>query len=286
MEALIVYGLSIGALLFILSVGLTLIFGMLDVINFAHGSFYMLGAYLGYSIMRVVGNFWVSLIIAPLAAGIIGAGVELLTLRHLYRRSPLYQLLLTFGLTLIFDDLIKFFWGSYQLPFEIPKILFGCISLFGIQIPVYRVFVILVVSIFFIALLIVLEKTRVGILIRASASNKNMTQCMGIDVKKVFTATFGIGTMLAGFSGMVGALMAPVTPGMGAMIIIDCFLVVILGGLGSMKGTLFGALLIGEAQAFGSYYLPDYSAFPIYILIAVVLLVRPEGLFGELRIHI
>jgi len=286
MSTLIFYGLSIGAVLFLLAVGLTMIFGMLDVINFAHGAFFMLGAYIGYSVMTVTGNYWIAMIITTFAVGIIGAGVEALTLRPLYKKSVLYQLLLTFGLILIFEDIVKMIWGLEQLPLDTPKILSGSISLFGIQAPMYRLFVIAFVILIILGLFFFVERTKVGIIIRASSVNRKMARCLGINVGRVFTGTFGLGTALAGLSGMVAALMIPVNPGMGSMVILDCFIVVVLGGLGSLKGALIGALIIGEAQAFGTYYLPEYAAFPIYAITAVVLLVRPQGLFGEMRVHL
>lgn len=285
MGTLIIYGLTMGMVLFLLSVGLTMIFGMLDVINFSHGSFYMLGAYIGYSILRIVGNYWIALAITPFIVGFIGAGMELTTLRHLYKRSALYQVLLTFGFILVFEDLIKIFWGTYQLSFTTPKILSGTITLFDILIPIYRIFVVIFVAFITGGLSILMKKTKVGILIRASSSNRKMVQSLGIDVKKVFTGTFALGTGLAGLSGIIAALIVPVTPGMGVVIIIDCFIVVVLGGLGSLKGAFLSALLIGEAQAFGAYYLPDYAAFPIYIVMGIVLVIKPQGLFGEARIH-
>ncbi len=285
MDALIVYGLSMGLVLFLLAVGLTMIFGMLDIINFAHGALYMLGAYIGYTILRIVGNYWIALAIAPLIVGLIGSLMEATTLRPLYKRSVLYQLVLTYGLALIVEDVIKFFWGTDQVPFDTPKILAGSLQILGITMPIYRIFVIIFVALIIGGLFILMEKTKAGIIIRASSSNRSMSQCMGISVKKVFTGTFFLGTAMAGLSGVISALMVPVNPGMGIMIIIDSFVVVALGGLGSLKGAFFAALLVGEAQAFGSYFFPDYSAFSIYIVMLIVFLLRPQGFWGEIRIH-
>jgi len=285
MEALFIYGLTIGALLFLLALGLTLIFGLLDVINFAHGALYMLGAYIGYTFVTIIGNYWVTVLIVPLALAVIGGLIEIIALRPLYKKSILYQLLLTFGLTLIIHDLIKMFWGTNQLPFETPEIFYGAISIFDVLIPNYRIFVIVFVTFLVIAMGLFLQKTKVGILIRASSANRKMAAALGVDVKRVFTGTFALGTGLAGLSGIIAAVTFPVNPGMGAMVLVDCFIVVVLGGLGSFKGALLGALLIGEARAFGDYYLPEYASFVIYVLMGCVLLLRPRGLFGEMRVH-
>ncbi|HKZ08320.1 MAG TPA: branched-chain amino acid ABC transporter permease [Methylomirabilota bacterium] len=274
-------GLSYGVLLFLLSVGLTLIFGMLDVVNLAHGSFYMLGAYAGLTLIAATGNFWLALGLAPVVVGVIGALVERSCLRPLYRRGPLDQVLLTFGLIYVFEDLVKWIWGGRIRSISPPELFSGSVSLLGATIPSYRVFVIVFGLAMAVALWLVIERTRLGAIIRAGVFDAEMSAGMGINVSRVFTLVFAFGAALAGLSGVIAGPIQSAYPPMGASILIPGLIVVAVGGLGSLKGSLAGSLLIGQAETFGKAWLPGASMLIIYVVMALILLFRPQGLFGR-----
>jgi branched-subunit amino acid ABC-type transport system permease component len=274
-------GLSYGVLLFLLSVGLTLIFGMLDVVNLAHGSFYMLGAYAGLALIASTGNFWLSLALAPVAVGIIGAAVERSCLRPLYRRGPLDQVLLTFGLIYVFEDLVKWIWGGRIRSIPTPDLLAGSVTLLGATIPSYRVFVIGFGLVMAAALWLLIERTRLGAIIRAGVFDAEMSAGMGINVSRVFTLVFAFGAALAGLSGVIAGPIQSAYPPMGASILIPALIVVAVGGLGSLKGSLAGSLVIGQAETFGKAWLPGASMLIIYVVMAAILLFRPQGFFGR-----
>jgi len=274
-------GLSYGVLLFLLSVGLTLIFGMLDVVNLAHGSFYMLGAYAGLALIASTGNFWLSLALAPVAVGIIGAAVERSCLRPLYRRGPLDQVLLTFGLIYVFEDLVKWIWGGRIRSIPTPDLLAGSVTLLGATIPSYRVFVIGFGLVMAVALWLLIERTRLGAIIRAGVFDAEMSAGMGINVSRVFTLVFAFGAALAGLSGVIAGPIQSAYPPMGASILIPALIVVAVGGLGSLKGSLAGSLVIGQAETFGKAWLPGASMLIIYVVMAAILLFRPQGFFGR-----
>ena len=274
-------GLSYGVLLFLLSVGLTLIFGMLDVVNLAHGSFYMLGAYAGLATLAFTGNFWLALLVAPLAVGIIGAAMERVALRPLYARPPLDQVLLTFGFIYVFEDVVKWIWGGRIRSIPPPEVLAGSVPLFGGRFPSYRLFVIAFGLVMAVLLWLLIERTRLGAIIRAGVYDAEMTAGMGIDIHRVFTAVFAFGAALGGLSGVIAGPIQSAQPPMGATILIPALIVVVVGGLGSLKGSLVGSLLIGQAETFGKVWLPGVSMAMIYFVMAVVVLLRPQGLFGR-----
>ena len=274
-------GLAYGVLLFLLSVGLTLIFGMLDVVNLAHGSFYMLGAYAGLVLIAATGNFWLALILAPVVVGLVGALVERSCLRPLYRRGPLDQVLLTFGLIYVFEDVVKWIWGGRIRSIPTPDLLSGSVTLLGATIPSYRVFVIVFGLIMAVALWLLIERTRLGAIIRAGVFDAEMSAGMGINVSRVFTLVFAFGAALAGLSGVIAGPIQSAAPPMGASILIPGLIVVAVGGLGSLKGSLAGSLLIGQAETFGKAWLPGASMVIIYVVMALILLFRPQGLFGR-----
>jgi branched-subunit amino acid ABC-type transport system permease component len=274
-------GLSYGVLLFLLSVGLTLIFGMLDVVNLAHGSFYMLGAYAGLALIAATGNFWLALGLAPVVVGIVGALVERSCLRPLYRRGPLDQVLLTFGLIYVFEDLVKWIWGGRIRSIPTPDLFSGSVSLFGATIPSYRLFVIVFGLAMAVALWLLIERTRLGAIIRAGVFDAEMSAGMGVNVSRVFTLVFAFGAALAGLSGVIAGPIQSAYPPMGASILIPALIVVAVGGLGSLKGSLAGSLLIGQAETFGKAWLPGASMLMIYAVMALILLFRPQGLFGR-----
>ena len=274
-------GLAYGALLFLLSVGLTLIFGMLDVVNLAHGSFYMLGAYAGLATLAVTGNFWLAALVAPIAVGLVGALVERGLLRPLYNRSPLDQVLLTFGLIYLFEDLIKWGWGGRIRSIPPPSLFSGRLELSGLTFPTCRLFVIAFGLLVALLLWLLIERTRLGAVIRAGVFDAEMTGALGIDVGRVFTFVFAVGAALGGLSGVIAGPIQSAYPSMGVSVLIPALVVVVVGGLGSLKGSLVGSLIIGQAETFGKAWFPGVSMLMIYAVMAIIVLVRPQGLFGR-----
>lgn len=274
-------GLAYGVLLFLLSVGLTLIFGMLDVVNLAHGSYYMLGAYAGLTVIAAMGSFWLALLVAPLVVALVGAAVERTCLRPLYRRGPLDQVLLTFGLIYVFEDFVKWIWGGRIRSIPTPALFSGSVTVLGATIPSYRLFVIGVGLAMALVLWAIIEKTRLGAIIRAGVFDPEMTAGMGINIDRVFTGVFAFGAGLAGLSGVIAGPIQSAYPPMGASILVPALIVVVVGGLGSLKGSLAGSLIIGQAETFGKAWLPGASMLIIYVVMALVLLLRPHGLFGR-----
>ena len=274
-------GLSYGVLLFLLSVGLTLIFGMLDVVNLAHGSFYMLGAYAGLTLIGVTNNFWLALAVAPVAVGVIGVLIERGCLRPLYGRGPLDQVLLTFGLIYLFEDLVKWVWGGKIRSIPPPDLFAGSVTLWGATVPSYRLFVIVFGLAMAVALWLLIERTRLGAIIRAGVFDAEMAAGLGINIQRVFTGVFAFGAALAGLSGVIAGPIQSAQPPMGATILIPALIVVVVGGLGSLKGSLVGSLIIGQAETFGKAWLPGASMVMIYVVMAAIVLLRPHGLFGR-----
>jgi branched-chain amino acid transport system permease protein len=271
-----------GFLLFLVASGLTLIFGIMGVINLAHGSFYMIGAYLAYSLNQITGNLLLAIAVGLPVSLLLGLAVERLAISFLYTRDHLYQVLLTYGLILIFNELQRVIWGNDVHGVPVPASLDYSIPLTDTQAyPVYR----LVISAACIAIAIgmaaVIQRTRLGMMIRAGASNREMVQILGIDVARLFAVIFSLGTTLAAFSGMISAPVSSVYPGMGEHILIISFVVVVIGGIGSVTGAFVGAMLIGLADTFGRVLVPQLSGIVVYALMAIVLLWRPQGLFGR-----
>ena len=273
--------LSQAALLFFLGCGLTLIFGIMRIVNFAHGAFFMLGAYIGYSTVRWTGNFWLALIAAPILVGGFGAAFELGILRRLYGRDGHAFLMVTFGLTLIMGEVIRLIWGVESLPVNPPKSLSDIVFILDEPFPVYRLF--LAAAGIVVALIIwqFLERTRLGLLIRATSQNAEMVHALGTDVALVRSAVFGIGCGLAGIGGVLAAPMVTASLGMAPNAVIDTFVIVIIGGMGSFLGSLIGALLVAFVQVFGTYYFPDFALAFMYLIMLTVLVVRPGGLLGK-----
>ena len=273
--------LSQAALLFFLGVGLTLIFGIMRIVNFAHGTFFMLGAFLGYSAVRLTGSFWAGLVIGPLIGGAIGAAFEMGLLRRLYRRDDSAFLMVTFGLTLVLGEIIRLLWGVNALQVELPERLAGIVFLFDEPFPVYRLFLIGAGGVVAIAIWQFLERTRLGLLIRATSQNAEMVHALGVDVHLVRTAIFGIGCGLAALGGVLAAPLVTASLGMAGNAIIDAFVIVIIGGMGSFLGSLLAAVLVAFVQVFGNYYFPDFALSSMYLLMLPVLVIRPGGLLGK-----
>ena len=273
--------LSQAALLFFLGVGLTLIFGIMRVVNFAHGTFYMLGAFIGYSAVQFSGSFWLALILAPLAVGIVGALFELGILRRLYGRDESAFLMVTFGLALVLTEMIRLGWGPEALQVQPPPIFSGIVFVFDEPFPTYRLFLAGAGILVALAIWQFLERTRLGLLIRATSQNAEMVHALGTDVRLVRSAVFGIGCGLAGIGGVLAAPLVTASIGMAAEMIIDAFVIVIIGGMGSFTGSLLGAVLVALVQVFGEYYLPDLALAFMYLVMLLVLVVRPGGLLGK-----
>ncbi len=273
--------LSQAALLFFLGVGLTLIFGIMRIVNFAHGAFFMLGAYAGYTAVHLTGNFWIALVIAPLAVGLVGAAFELGILRRLYQRDGSAFLMVTFGLTLILGEAIRLIWGVAALEVPPPELLSGIIFILDEPFPVYRLFLAAAGVVVALAIWQFLERTRLGLLIRATSQNAEMVHALGTDVRLVRSAVFGIGCGLAGIGGVFAAPLVTASLGMAPNAVIDTFVIVIIGGMGSFAGSLIGALLVAFVQVFGTYYFPDLAMAFMYLIMLAVLVVRPGGLLGK-----
>ena len=272
--------LAQAALLFLLGVGLTLIFGIMRIVNFAHGSFYMLGAFVAYSLARLAGSFWVALVLAPLVVGAAGVAFEAGVLRRLYRRDDSAFLMVTFGLALVMGEVIQLLWGAQSLPVAAPGALSGVVFLLDYPFPVYRLFLIGAGATIALGLWQFLARTRLGLLIRATAQNADMVRALGTDVGLVRSAVFGIGCALAGLGGVLAAPLVTASLGMAASVIIEAFVIVIIGGMGSFPGSLLAALLIGFVQVFGAYFLPNLALALMYLAMLLVLVLRPAGLLG------
>ncbi len=273
-------GLQYGLLLFLVASGLTLVFGIMGIINLAHGSFYMVGAYLAFSLTAVSGNLFLAVVLGLLLSVLLGVALEWLFYRHLYARDHLYQVLMTYGLILVFEELRSMVWGDDVHGVAVPALLSGSIPLTeNLSYPVYRLAMSGVCLLLGAGLYWLIQKTRLGMMIRAGSTNREMAQALGIDIKRLYTLVFALGLSLATFAGMIAAPVASVYPNMGAQVLIICFVVVVIGGIGSVWGALAGAILIGLTDTFGKVLLPEYAGMSTYVLMALVLLWRPQGLF-------
>jgi branched-chain amino acid transport system permease protein len=273
-------GLAYGMLLFLLAAGLSLIFGLMEVVNLAHGAFYMLGAYLALSVVRWTGSFWIALLVAPLALAALGFLLEWELLRPLYRRTHLDQILLTFGCAFVLSDVTRWWWGAEVQSLSPPAGLDRSIPLLGTLFPSYRLFVIGLGAALAGSLWFGLSRTRLGAVIRAGVANREMAQALGINVGSVFTGVFAFGAALAGLAGVIAAPIQGVFPGVDFETLIVTLIVVVVGGLGTLSGSFWGSLLIGEVDTFGKTLVPQVALVFIYLVMAAVLLVRPTGLFG------
>ena len=274
-------GIQYGLLLFLVASGLTLIFGIMGIINLAHGAFYMLGAYLAWWLAGITGSLGAAVLLSlPLAAG-IGYAIEVLLVRALYKRDHLDQVLLTYGLILIFNEAQRVFWGNDVHGVAAPAMLDWSIKLTDtLSYPVYRLALSGVCGVLAVAMYLVISKTRFGMWVRAGASNRDMVAALGIDVKLLFGLVFAVGAALAGLAGAISTPISSVAPGMGDNVQILCFVVVVIGGVGSVKGAFLGAMLIGLADTFGKVFVPDFASFTVYGVMAAVLLWKPKGLFS------
>jgi branched-chain amino acid transport system permease protein len=274
-------GLSWGMLLFLIAMGLTTIFGVAGVLNFAHGALFMLGAYACMQVARWTGSFWAGLAAAPVAVAAVGAAAEAGLLRRVYGRDPSHQLLLTFALLLVLEDGIRLVWGPGYHLVEPPAPLAGAIPIAGYSFPVYRLFLVALGPVLGGALWALFRLTRFGKIVRAAASDREMAAALGVRVPRLFTGVFAFGTALAALGGALAAPHQSVGPAMGERIIIESFIVVVVGGLGSFPGAFVGALLLGLLDAFGTQVAPRAQMAIPYVLLTAILVARPRGLFGQ-----
>jgi branched-chain amino acid transport system permease protein len=273
-------GLIIGAFYALMALGLSLILNLSGVINFAHGGFLAVGGYLAYTLMPHIG-FWGALIVSPILTALIGLALERTLIRPLYGRDSLYSLLLTFGLAFILEDGTRFIWGPSTLPFSVPAWMQTPLSNTFFFLTGYRVFMVVIVTTAVISLFVVLKKTRLGMRIRAGTMDLETVSTLGVNVRVLRNLNFGLGIFLAGLAGTLAAGMLGLQPTIGNELIMPSFVAIIIGGLGSLTGTLIGGLLIGVAMGVTAVFFPVASEAVIYILMGLVLLVRPRGLFGE-----
>ncbi|GAC1313024.1 MAG: branched-chain amino acid ABC transporter permease [Chloroflexota bacterium] len=282
-EFLIVQGLNgiaYGLLIFLLAAGLTLIFGMMHVISLVHGSFFMLGGYLGYTIARATGNFWLAVIGAPIVVGAAGLAIEMLFLKRLYHRPVLDQVVLTFGLSYILADLVRGFWGANELVLQPPPLFSGTTQILGSPYPVYRLFVIGVGILVASGLWLMDRRTRIGSIIRAGVVDREMVSALGVNIGLLFSGIFAFGTALAAFGGVIAGPILSLHLGLDGEVLITGLIVVVVGGLGTLTGALWGGLLIGVAVTFLTVLVPQVALVLTFVVMAAVLLVRPNGLFG------
>jgi branched-subunit amino acid ABC-type transport system permease component len=271
--------------LFLIAAGLSLIFGVLRVLNFAHGTFYMLGAYATFQLVQWLGvsggRFWLTALGGALVVAALGGLIERLLFRHLYGKEELYQLLFTYALALILGDAAKMIWGTQQKSVSRPPELTGAFQVFGATIPTYNLFIILLGPAIALAFWLVLQRTRVGRYIRAAALDRETLGALGVNVDALYTGVFVLASFLGGLGGALISPMRATTPGMDTEIIVEAFVVVVIGGLGSFWGTFLGALIYGQVLSFGILFFPRFSIFAVFALMAAVLIVRPWGLLGR-----
>jgi branched-chain amino acid transport system permease protein len=274
-------GLSVAMYLWLLAAGLTIVFGVLGVLNFAHGSLFMLGAYFAFTFYGLWGlNFWLAIALSLLSVAVVGYLMERFFLRHIYNEDHAYQLLLTFGFILILDDAVKMVWGGVAKIPAMPSFFEGTVSVVGRPFPVYNLFIIGAGLLVAVVVWLLFEKTWWGKMVRASASDREMAGAIGINIPTLFTGVFAFGAMLAALGGALGTPVRVVAPGIGSAMIIQAFIITVIGGLGNLKGAFVGALIVGTLSAYGILLFPVFELFLIFLIMAVVLMIRPQGLFG------
>jgi branched-chain amino acid transport system permease protein len=273
-----------GCILILVALGLSIVFGLMGIINFAHGIFYMLGAYAGWLTIHLTGSFWLALVTAPVSVGVLGALVERGVLKRIYgtKNASFAGVLVTYGLAIMIPDLVRMTFGRPGKPFTVPEVLTGSLFRLGaIDVHGYRVFILLVTATLLPLLWLLLNRTNLGLVIRAGTSDNLMVQLLGINVARTWTITYALGAALAAFAGVITAPLVAVAPEMGGLVLIECFIVTVVGGMGTFLGVVAGGLLIGEALALTGMLYDVLADVVIYLAMALVLLVRPRGLFGQ-----
>jgi branched-chain amino acid transport system permease protein len=274
-------GLALGSVYVLLAIGLSLIFGMLTVVNFAHGAFFMLGAYVGLWLLSIGVNFWICLVAVPLIVGGFGLAVERTLIRPLYGRGIDYPLLLTFGLSYIIVELVRIVFGKSGYPVATPDALQGAVDIGVGYFPLYRLFVMGVTALILVGLWLFLERTRYGLIIRAGARDAQIVRVLGVNISRVWLMVFGLGCGIAGLGGLLAAPLQGVIPEMGGPILAEAFVVTVVGGMGSLMGAVLAGLLVGVVVSLSSLFAPEMAKVAIFALMAVVLLIRPQGFFGR-----
>lgn len=278
---LILHGFVYGMLIFLVASGLTLVYGMMDILNFAHASVYMIGAYFCYQIVVWTNSYWLAFLIAPILCGIIGIFMERVFIRKVHASGHVSELLLTFAIAMVIAEIVKVFYGTASLPVSVPQILEGSWQLWSdVKYPIYRLFIVVVSVIILGSMTVALKKSKLGIHIRACVQDEEMAGALGTNVSSLFMVVMGVGSWLAGVAGVIVAPYLSVYPNMFSDMILDCFVVIAIGGLGSLGGALIASLIVGQIQSFGFLLLPQLSLVLIYLLMVLVFVIRPSGLFG------
>lgn len=276
-----IHGLAYGMVLFLVSSGLTLIFGMMDILNLAHAAFFMLAAYFCYQFLTMTGNFWLALLLAPVITAFFGILTERFLLRKIHAFGLMSQLIITVGISLVILAAVKIFWGTENLPVKVPQYLSGLIKIAGLEYPVYRLFVIALTLVVLIIMALLLYKTRLGKIVRAAVSDAAMVNALGINIPLISTFVFGVGIWLAGIAGVAIAPILTVFPGLADQMGMDAFIVVITGGFGSLKGAFIVSLIFGLLSSYGVQFVSQLAPLLMFAFMAIVLIIRPMGLFGE-----
>lgn len=278
-----IHGLAYGMLLFLVASGLTLIFGMMGILNIAHASFFMLSAYLCVTVLGATGSYWLSMLLAPLGVALLGILVERFMLRRAQASGMghIAELLLTLGVSLVVTEAVKLTWGTEGLQVTVPSALAGLVNIAGLEYPIYRLFIIVLALAVLLLLSLVLYKTRLGTIVRAAVSDPDMVSALGVNIQMVFMLVFGLGTWMAGVAGVAAAPILTVFPGLADQMGMDAFVVVVVGGFGSLFGALLAALFLGELNAYGIQFIPKLSPVLMFTFMALVLAFKPTGLFGE-----
>lgn len=274
-------GLALGSMLVLMAIGLTLIFGLLTIVNFAHGALFAVGAFFGIWFYNLTNNFWLSLVVTPIVLGLLGALIERFLVRPLYGRGIDYPLLLTFGLAYVLVELLRIIFGTEGLPADVPTALASMTNLGFGYFPTYRLFVIVITAAVLVGLWYFIERTHYGLIVRAGARDPEIVRVLGIDIGKIWLLIFALGAGLAGLAGLLGAPIRGVIPEMGVPVLVEAFVVTVVGGMGSLVGAVVSGLLIGVVIAMTSLFAPDMAQVVMYILMALVLMWRPQGLFGR-----
>jgi branched-chain amino acid transport system permease protein len=277
----LVTGLALGSIYVLVGVGLSLVFGLLTIVNFAHGAFFMVGAYVGVFVFAKTGNFWLCMVLVPLATGLLGILAERFLIRPLYGRGVDYPLLLTFGVGYVLMDLVRMLFGVQGEQFDTPELLQGAADIGVGMFPIYRLFLIGVTALVLIVLWLVLEKTRFGLIVRAGARDPQVLRVLGIDVSRIWLVIFGVGTAIPGLAGLLAAPMRGVSPEMGVPILIEAFVITVVGGMGSLGGAVAAGLLVGVVVSFTTLFQPELADFSMFALMALTLIFKPNGLFGR-----
>jgi branched-chain amino acid transport system permease protein len=276
-----IHGLAYGMVLFLVASGLTIVFGMMGILNLAHAAFFMLSAYFSYQVLVITHSFWLALLVAPVVAALVGVACERLLLRKVHAFGHMGELILTVGISLVILEGVKVFWGTESLSIHVPDALQGRLALGGLDYPLYRLFVICLAIVVLGILTVLLYKTRLGMVVRAAVSDAGMVNALGVNVPLVFMFVFGMGTWLAGVAGVAIAPILTVFPGLADQMGMDAFVVVVTGGLGSLWGAFLVSLILGELNSYGVQFVSQFAPVLMFIFMAIVLAFRPMGLFGE-----